>query len=191
MAERLEHQEQAASHEQVVSHEQHRKLEHDKQIQAEKAKAETSPDKLEELRETVSETAKHSNETSVSNPAETDVHSHATQRELKDEAYRRLMGQVRRHLKRPTRSFSKLVHSPVVDSISNVSAKTIARPSGLLGGSIFAFLGSVVLLYSAKHYGFKYNYSFFFVCFVAGFLVGAFIELLLWFTWSKRRRNLA
>ncbi len=191
MTERLEHKEQATSHEQVVSHEQQRKLEHDKQLQAEKAKAEAGSDKLEELRETVSETAKQSSETSVSNPAEMDVQNYGSQRELKAEAYKRVMGQVRRHLKRPARSFSKLVHSPAVDSISNVSAKTIARPSGLLGGSILAFLGSVVLLYSAKHYGFKYNYGFFLICFVTGFLVGALIELLLWFTWSKRRRNLA
>lgn len=98
---------------------------------------------------------------------------------LKADAYKRSLKNIQRSLKTPERVMSKVIHQPVVDAVSNAAAKTVARPSVLLGGSIGAFIGSAALLYMSKHYGFTYNYTVFFVLFIGGFFVGALAELLI------------
>src|SRR5690606_18536819 len=81
------------------------------------------------------------------------------QKELKADAYNRTLQKVRGHLNAPERAFSKVMHHKVVESMSDVSSKTVARPSGILGGGIAALAGSGVVLYMAKHYGFQYNFT--------------------------------
>ncbi|HTE58545.1 MAG TPA: hypothetical protein VK694_07430 [Verrucomicrobiae bacterium] len=99
------------------------------------------------------------------------------QRELKATAYQKTLHKVQARLNPTQRSFSKVIHQPLVESVSEASAKTVARPSGILGGGLVALIGSGGLLYMAKHYGFKYNYFVFIALFLAGFLVGSAIEL--------------
>ena len=76
-----------------------------------------------------------------------------------------------------------------MESISNVGAQTIARPSGLLGGSIAAFAGSLTLYFLAKQYGFRYNYLMMFMLFVGGFAIGGIVELLGWKLFRKNRHT--
>lgn len=103
----------------------------------------------------------------------------AVTHELRTEVWHRSMHTVRRHLSAPNRAFSKVIHQPVVDTVSRASAQTVARPSGLLGGSVFAFIGSTFFLIMAKHYGFTYNYLLFILFFVGGFAFGLVLELVL------------
>jgi uncharacterized membrane protein YsdA (DUF1294 family) len=98
-------------------------------------------------------------------------------RELKHQTFVRTITRVRKRLPKPQRALSKVVHQPAVDAVSRIGEKTIARPSGLLGGSILAFFGSSAFLWAARHYGFTYNYLLFFLLFVAGFMIGMIIEL--------------
>lgn len=102
------------------------------------------------------------------------------QKELKEDTWNRTMTRVRKRLPATSRAFSKVVHQPVVDAVSRVGEKTIARPSGLLMGGLCALIGSSFFLWMAKHYGFRYNYLLFFMFFVGGFAVGLIIEMLLW-----------
>ena len=97
---------------------------------------------------------------------------------LKDQALFRTLKNLRQHLSPPERGLSKIVHQPVVDAVSEVGGKTVARPSGILGGGICAFLGSLGYLYLAKHIGFHYNYLLFLLLFVGGFAVGIVLELI-------------
>ena len=99
------------------------------------------------------------------------------QKALKKDAYKKTMRHVRTRLSKPEKTFSKVVHNKTVENISEVGANTIARPSGILGGGICALLGSIFLVYMAKHYGFEYNYLLFFILFVGGFFVGMIAEL--------------
>jgi len=89
------------------------------------------------------------------------------------------LSQVQRELTPMERSLSKLIHQPAVRAVSELSAKTISRPSGLLGGGLFAFLGSSAYLFMAKFIGFRYNYLVFLLLFVGGFVLGLVLELLL------------
>jgi hypothetical protein len=109
------------------------------------------------------------------------------QQELKQTAYKRTLAQVQRHLPRRFRSFSKVVHNPTVEAVSNVGAQTVARSSGLLGGSVCAFLGTLVFWYYSKHYGFRYNYSLMLLFFVGGFAVGLVLEVVMRLAKAGRR----
>lgn len=98
---------------------------------------------------------------------------------MKKDAYKREMAHVRKKLPPTERAFSKFIHQPSVDKVSDLSAKTIARPSALLGGGLGALVGTVVLVFISRHYGIVYNYVMLFLCFLVGMLVGLLVEMLI------------
>lgn len=100
-------------------------------------------------------------------------------RELKDMAYKRTLKRTRSRLPAPLRPLSKFIHQPAVEAISEFGAKTIARPSGVLAGGITAFLGSSLVLWVSRHYGYEYNFLLFALLFIGGFFVGLILELLI------------
>lgn len=135
---------------------------------AKNAKSEKQQDpieKLEQERETAQHVPKHGN----------------INQDLKKITLQRELTQIRRKLSAPDRALSKIIHQPVVRAVSEASAKTISRPSGLLGGGIVAFIGTTGYLLLAKNLGFnRYNYVIFLVLFAAGFVIGMVLELLVW-----------
>ena len=76
------------------------------------------------------------------------------------------------------RTLSKVVHQPAVRVVSETAGNTVSRPSGILGGGLVAFTGSLVYLYLAKHIGFEYNFGVFLILFAGGFVLGLTLELL-------------
>jgi hypothetical protein len=100
-------------------------------------------------------------------------------KDLKDIKYQRTLQSVRNNLSVPERVLSKTIHNPVVDAVSSIAEKTVARPSGILAGGITAFVGSSVFLWIVKHYGYEYNFLLFALLFAAGFVVGLLIEAVL------------
>jgi len=108
--------------------------------------------------------------------------------QLKKITLHRELKNIRRKLSAPDKALSKVVHLPVVKTVSEASSKTVARPSGLLGGGITAFVGSTGYLLLAKYMGFTYNYFLFVLLFVAGFGLGLIIELALSGLASKKQK---
>jgi hypothetical protein len=86
------------------------------------------------------------------------------------------LAEVQNRLKPAQKRLSKAIHQPLVQHVSESAGKTVTRPSGLLGGGILAFVGSVAYLYITRHYDLAYNYSFFLLFFISGFLLGLLIE---------------
>lgn len=100
------------------------------------------------------------------------------QQQTKKSAYKKVLKQAQRHLSKPERTASRIIHQPVIESVSEVGSKTVARPSGLLAGGFCALLGSGLLFYMAKHYGYRYNFFVFLVFLGGGFVLGLVIELI-------------
>ena len=98
--------------------------------------------------------------------------------ELKKATFQKEIKHIRRKLKKTEQLGSRVIHQPFVRNVSEVSAKTVTRPSGLLGGGITAFLGTSIYLYMSKHLGLKYNYAVFLLLLVGGFILGLIIEAL-------------
>lgn len=107
-------------------------------------------------------------------------------KELKAASYKQTLRHVQTKLKGSDKTLSRVVHQPAVEKLSNVGAKTIARPSGVLGGGFIALLGSSALLYMSKHYGFEYNFTVFFLLFIVGFMAGVILEGLIRLIRRKR-----
>lgn len=171
--------------------------EHNKQGEVFQDDAEAHQERHDKLKEEAAEAAQEHNETVV-DELEDAAESQATSakeitveqvdtasdkvlynsRELRSESYNRKLKQVQSKLSAPERSFSKLVHQRFVSGVSDAGAKTIARPAGILGGGIAALVGSVVLVYMTRHYGFAYNYLVFFMLFGIGYVAGLLVEIL-------------
>jgi len=98
-------------------------------------------------------------------------------KDLKALKYKRTLQSVQKDLSKSERVLSKVMHNPGVDAVSQAAEKTVARPSGLLFGGIFAFVGSSIFLWISKHYGYEYNFLLFVLFFLGGFGLGLVLEL--------------
>lgn len=99
-------------------------------------------------------------------------------KQLKNMAYNRLLNRARKQLNPLEKPLSKFMHQPVVDAISETAAKSIGRPSGLLGGGLLALVGTSIYYYITKHYGYDYNFFVFIFLLGVGFIAGWLAELL-------------
>ncbi len=111
------------------------------------------------------------------------------QRELKTTAYKQTIRRIQTKLRGSDKVLSHVMHQPVVEKLSNFGANTIARPSGILGGGVIALLGSSILLYLTKYYGFEYNLTVFFILFIVGFTAGIILESLV--KLMRRKRSIS
>ena len=74
--------------------------------------------------------------------------------------------------------FSKVIHNSVVSSVSEATARTLARPYAILAGSLVAFLGSGVYMYYSRHLGYKYNFFVPILLFFLGLIAGLIVEFI-------------
>lgn len=109
-------------------------------------------------------------------------------RAMKKDSYNRSLKTIRSKLGSGDRLASRVIHQPLVDRLSSIGATTVARPSGILGGSIGALIGSIALLLMTKHYGITYNYLLIFPFFGLGFAVGLLFEVVVRI-FKPRRQN--
>lgn len=107
-------------------------------------------------------------------------------KQIKNTAYSKLIATARQQLKPSEQILSKVIHQPLIEKISDISANTVARPSGIIGGSSGALIGSLIVLFNAKRYGFYYNFLIFVYLLAAGFLAGLLVELVLNFLRKHR-----
>lgn len=114
----------------------------------------------------------------VSHENQTASHHYITKK-IKSEHYKETMRNVQNNLPKRQQTFSKIIHQPVVEQMSEIGSKTVARPSGIIGGALLALCGSIIIMTIAKHIGFELPNSIFAILFMIGFVVGLVIELLI------------
>lgn len=110
-------------------------------------------------------------------PEETLPHHQYVTKRLKNESYQKTLNIVRSDLTPSQKIMSKFIHQNVIESVSEVAAKTVARPSGIIGGGLVALVGSILVLIVARKIGFEVPYSLFAVLFIVGFGLGLIVEL--------------
>jgi hypothetical protein len=96
--------------------------------------------------------------------------------EYRKQAYDQMLRTVRNRLPKRDQLASKLFHQPMVEKASEIGSKTVARPSGVLTGSILSFVSSFVIYFFSKRYGFDMTYSIFIMSFLGGFVLGVAVE---------------
>ena len=145
----------------------------------EKAEGHEQRHKLERARHEASEYAVSAKDTltAAEDKAHEPRHSFVNH-ELKVMAYERVLTRTRKQLSRSSRVMSKIIHQPVVSAVSETAGKTVARPSGFLGGGLLALAGTLIYYYLTMHYGYEYQYSAFLLFLAGGFVIGWLAEAL-------------
>lgn len=151
-----------------------------KRVQEAAEQAET-PDasKIEHIQQQVEEQAISGHEYTVGErEAAPASHTFGAHKQLKADSYKRTLSHIQNKLSWPEKTFSKRIHGAQAEKLSSIGAQTIARPWGILIGGLAAFVGSLVVLVLASHYGFRYNFSLFIILFFGGYILGSCLELL-------------
>lgn len=86
--------------------------------------------------------------------------------------YRQTLAGVQRRLPALSRSFSRVIHTPIVEKTSEVLETTVARPSVLLGSTWTALLVGTIFYLVARHYGYSLSGSELLFSFIVGALFG-------------------
>jgi len=146
-----------------------------------------SDQQIETIRTTIEQEAFAGKEINPSEHHKDSVGAYGSHQELKTTAYNRTLSSIQSRLKGPEKGFSKLIHKPTIEKLSNFGSQTVARPSGILGGGVCALIGSSLLVYLSKHYGFEYNYLVFVILFIAGYLVGSLLEIVVRLLFRHRK----
>jgi hypothetical protein len=135
-----------------------------------------------EARATIEASSKHSEQIKHTHEQSQTHHErphHYITKQIKQGVFLELLDQTRSQLNKKETVFSKFTHNNLVENVSEVSAKTIARPNQILGGGIFMVLGGVLLVLLAKKYGFELPLSVFIVLYLLGYVSFLILELLL------------
>jgi hypothetical protein len=99
-----------------------------------------------------------------------------TTKKDKERSFNTIMHQAQSQMSKPERAFSQFIHKPVVEKTSEAIGKTIARPSGIAGATIAAFIGLLSVYSVAKFAGFQLSGSEMPLLMLAGFTLGLFVE---------------
>jgi hypothetical protein len=178
------------------SPERHEKLhEGGEKVEVRHERAETNQEKheapldLEKIRETVEKQEENTPQVAIETVREEEKPLAPPNAELQKVTVRNTLSKVRRQLPARDRAFSKVIHQETIDKLSDITGKTVARPVSFMFGGFFGLVGSSVVLYLSRHYGFKYNYITFIVFFIAGMVLGWIVELLYRLMHLRSSRN--
>lgn len=108
-------------------------------------------------------------------------------RREKKAAYKSEMKKVQQQLPPSARAFSKVVHNPVVEVVSDVAAETVLRPSFLIVGGISGLVFGGGLYIIAKIQGFILPNSQFVIAFLVGGAIGILGEFVVRLFKPKKR----
>ncbi|MDB5163360.1 MAG: hypothetical protein JWO54_46 [Candidatus Saccharibacteria bacterium] len=70
------------------------------------------------------------------------------------------------------RSFSKLIHNPMVEKTSEAVGSTVARPNAILAGAMVAFFLVLAVYLTAKHFGYVLSGFETIGAFIVGWVLG-------------------
>lgn len=94
----------------------------------------------------------------------------------KKAAFDKHMKQVQAEMTAPQRVFSKFIHNPVVDKVSETIGSTVARPNAILAGSIAAFVLVLVVYLTAKTFGYVLSGFETIAAFIIGWILGTLYD---------------
>lgn len=152
-------------------HEQQEKLREDRERAAEKShKNDAESARHEALKHATDheKQEKHREASHERSPAE---RRGPTKRDMQA-SYNATMKEVRSQMSGPSRTFSNLIHTPVVEQVSDAIGGSIARPNAILSGAILAFLLTLGVYLVARMNGYPLSGTETIAAFVLGWVIG-------------------
>jgi chromatin segregation and condensation protein Rec8/ScpA/Scc1 (kleisin family) len=104
--------------------------------------------------------------------------SHRLTNADRETSFEQTMNDVQHDLPRSTRGFSRFIHNPTVERISEILGNTIARPDAILAGGITAFVVVLGVYFYAKYASFSLSGSETILAFMLGWLLGVLFDFL-------------
>ena len=174
-----EHEQREQTPEQLRDNENNvERLRKNAERNAERSK-ENNAEKLEQSRQDVERVAEKQQKTAVeSAPERVDTRPDVATRSERKQAYDAHMDQARSHMKPAGRTFSKVIHNRAVETASDITGKTVARPNAILAGSFTAFVMVLGVFLVARHYGYPLSGSESIIAFAAGWVLGVLFDYL-------------
>ena len=86
------------------------------------------------------------------------------------------METVQSQLPKSSRAFSKVIHNPTVEKVSEVTGRTVARPNAILSGSMAAFVLTLAIYTLAKINGYPLSGFETIATFIIGWLAGMLFD---------------
>jgi len=99
----------------------------------------------------------------------------ATKKQKQTE-YKKTLKSIQKEMNPAERTFSKVIHNPVVEATSEIAGKTVARPAALLVGSLSALILTTIIYAIAKYYGYVLSGFEWIITFVIGWAIGLVID---------------
>ena len=99
--------------------------------------------------------------------------------------YQHTLASMQQHLKPAARTFSRIIHQPVVEATSEVLAKTVVRPSVINGALWTAVLVGGAFYVTARMYGFVLSGSEMLFALLGGGIIGVLGEII----WRAFKRS--
>ncbi|MDQ5932501.1 MAG: hypothetical protein QG649_586 [Patescibacteria group bacterium] len=180
MAERLNFPERSSERgqEALDSLRNERKAELERNLErAAEAPNEQNLEKLKESAEKAAEVEKKQNEAPVAK-AEKRRDTPAQRRARGKASYNKTMKETQSQMNAPEKTFSKVIHNPVVEKSSEVVGATVARPNAIVAGSVTALIFTLGLYLFAKYYGYPLKGSETIAAFILGWVVGLLYDYL-------------
>jgi len=94
----------------------------------------------------------------------------------KSHAFETTMHHTRSKMNTSEKMFSKIIHQPAVEKISDIAGATITRPSGIAGATIASFIGLASVYGIARFVGFSLSGSEMPLLLLIGFVIGILCE---------------
>lgn len=107
------------------------------------------------------------------------VHKQPTKKATKTQKqaeYKKTLKSIQKDMNPVERTFSKVIHNPVVEATSEVAGKTVARPAALLAGSLAALILTSIIYIIAKYYGYALSGFEWIATFILGWAIGLIID---------------
>ncbi len=94
----------------------------------------------------------------------------------RDKSYKQHLKTIQSDMPATQRGFSKFIHNPVVDRVSEAAGNTVARPNSILAGAVVAFFAVLAVYLIAKHYGYVLSGFETIGAFIAGWVIGTLYD---------------
>lgn len=99
-------------------------------------------------------------------------HRPARTKSAQRQAYKKILRQTQNEMSGGSRAFSRVIHNPVIEKVSEVAGSTIARPNAMLMGAVFAFMLTLALYLIARFNGYPLSGTETIAAFIAGWIIG-------------------
>lgn len=96
------------------------------------------------------------------------------------------MKEARSQMSGPSRAFSRVIHNPAVEKVSDAVGGTVARPNALLFGALFAFIITLGTYLVARYHGYPLTGSITMASFAVGWVVGLIVDYIRLLVLGKR-----